>query len=150
MVLRPFTNEEASGELKGVGSLAGKVGITEINRLFKEVLNKEVERKQEILTIYKDLDKYYKLLFDRYDKSKLDTSIPKSGNEGPIKLQAQVSRKLRADVEGWFMGKLQAVSICRMFDNESDEKKKNKIMMGMYSYASSTTDNSGPFIKVSN
>ena len=30
MAIRPFTNEESSGELKGSGSLAGKVGITEI------------------------------------------------------------------------------------------------------------------------
>ena len=58
--------------------------------------------------------------------------------------------KLGKDVAGYYMGKFQAVSVCNMFDNISDEEKKNKIMTGMYSYASSTTENSGPFIKVSN
>ena len=52
MAIRPFTNEESSGELKGSGSLAGKVGITEINRLLKEIVGTEIERKQELMSLF--------------------------------------------------------------------------------------------------
>lgn len=150
LVIRPFTNEEASGELKGVGSLAGKVGITEINRLFKEIIGKEVERKAEIIRLYNNMNDFYKLMHERYDKQQLAKEDIPSGKNGYLELQRQVNMKLGADVAGYYMGKFQAVSVCRMFDNISDEKIKNKIKMGMYSYASSTTENSGPFIKVSN
>ena len=149
MVIRPFTNEESSGELKGVGSLAGKVGITEINRLFKEELGKEVERKAVLVPKFKNntID-FYDLFYKRYG-----TEVKTEGGESSVKdgssLRQVVEMKLDDDVKGYYMGKFQAVSICRIF-KEMKKEQQNRIMMGLYSYASSTTDFSGPFIKISN
>ena len=147
MAVRPFTNAESSGELKGKGSLAGKVGITEINRLFKLELGKEVERRLELETMFnRNPKKFFELFYERYKPSNsLPTTIT-----NPEELRAQVTMKLGDDIDGYYMGKFQAVSICRFFDEEKDEEKRNRIMMGMYAYASSTTDNSGPYLKVSN
>ena len=59
--------------------------------------------------------------------------------------------KLGDDVMGYYMGKFQAVSLCYIFDTViKKEKIRNEVMMGMYAYASSTTELSGPFIKISN
>ena len=149
MVIRPFTNEESSGELKGVGSLAGKVGITEINRLLKEELGKEVERKAVLVPKFKNnTTDFYDLFYKRYG-----TEVKTDGGESSVKdgssLRQVIEMKLDDDVKGYYMGKFQAVSICRIF-KEMKKEQQNKIMMGLYSYASSTTDFSGPFIKISN
>ena len=145
MAIRPFTNEESSGELKGSGSLAGKVGITEINRLLKEIVGKEIERKPVIVPLFKnDPDKFYELFFQRFkgaDNNKLNS----------VKDLKDEVAKLGDDVFGYYMGKFQAVSLCYMFDTViSKDELRNKVMIGMYAYASSTTELSGPFIKIAN
>ncbi len=149
MAIRPFTNEESSGELKGSGSLAGKVGITEINRLLKEIVGEEIERKQELMSLFnngKNNDKFYQLFYERFKGPGSDNNKLNS----PADLKAEVA-KLGDDVMGYYMGKFQAVSVCYMFDTVmKDDKMRNEVMMGMYSYASSTTEFSGPFIKISN
>ena len=147
MAIRPFTNEESSGELKGSGSLAGKVGITEINRLLKEVDIQEIERKPVLVDMYKNKNtKFYELFFQRFKP-------PGSDNNKLNKVDDLINEvtKLGDDVEGYYMGKFQAVSLCYIFDTViKKEKIRNEVMMGMYAYASSTTELSGPFIKISN
>jgi hypothetical protein len=146
MAIRPFTNEESSGELKGTGSLAGKVGITEINRLFKDIIGKEIERKPELVSLFKNnQDEFYKRFYERYKGNILESNI-KSAQD----LRSTIELKLGAEISGYFMGKFQAVSVCKMFDDIQSEEVKNKIMIGMYAYASSTTELSGPFLKISN
>ena len=149
MAIRPFTNEESSGELKGSGSLAGKVGITEINRLLKEIVGTEIERKQELMSLFNNNnnnDKFYQLFFERFKGPGSDNNKLNS----PTDLKAEVA-KLGDDVFGYYMGKFQAVSVCYMFDTVmKNDKMRNEVMMGMYAYASSTTELSGPFIKISN
>ena len=146
MAVRPFTNEEASGELKGSGSLAGKVGITEINRLLKLIVKKEIERKPVLMPLFLNKQKeFFKLFYERYEKEK-----GKVGINNDEDLQKEVN-KLGGDVMGYYMGKFQAVSVCHMFDTVmKNDEQRNQVMLGMYAYASSTTDNSGPFLKVSN
>ena len=147
MAIRPFTNEESSGELKGSGSLAGKVGITEINRLLKEVDIQEIERKPILVDMYKNKNtKFFELFFQRFKP-------PGSDNNKLNKVDDLINEvtKLGDDVEGYYMGKFQAVSLCYIFDTViKKEKIRNEVMMGMYAYASSTTELSGPFIKISN
>jgi hypothetical protein len=146
MAIRPFTNEESSGELKGTGSLAGKVGITEINRLFKDIIGKEIERKPELVSLFKNnQEEFYKRFYERYKGNILESNI-KSAQD----LRSTIELKLGAEISGYFMGKFQAVSVCKMFDDIQSEEVKNKIMIGMYAYASSTTELSGPFLKISN
>ena len=75
MAIRPFTNEESSGELKGSGSLAGKVGITEINRLLKEVNIQEIERKPILVDMYKNKNtKFFELFFQRFKPAGSDNN----------------------------------------------------------------------------
>ena len=57
--------------------------------------------------------------------------------------------KVGQDIYNYYMGKFQAVSIVNFLDKMTDDQK-NRAMLGMYAYASSTTELSGPFIKVSN
>ena len=106
-----------------------------------------IKRRLELETMFnRNPKKFFELFYERYKPSNsLPTTIT-----NPEELRAQVTMKLGDDIDGYYMGKFQAVSICRFFDEEKDEEKRNRIMMGMYAYASSTTDNSGPYLKVSN
>ena len=57
--------------------------------------------------------------------------------------------KVGQDIYNYYMGKFQAVTVCCYLEKMTEEQK-NRAMLGMYAYASSTTELSGPFIKVSN
>ena len=148
MSIRSFSIKNAadiSGEITGVGALAGKVGYTEINRIFKKFGLETVNKNTKIRT--EDQEKLFEFLIKEQKKVKLATTINKPveyrnalGTVGGVNINS-------AELEGWLISKVQSIETIMSINSAQD---KEKILLAMFAYASSTTKDSGPFVKVSN
>ena len=148
MGIRSFSIKKAddiSGEIAGIGALAGKVGYTEINRVFNKFGLLPVNKNTKIKT--ENQEKLFEFLVKEQKKVKLATTINNAieyrnalGTVGGVDINSE-------ELKGWLVSKVQSIETIMSINSAKD---KEKILLAMFAYASSTTKDSGPFIKVSN
>ena len=148
MGLRAFNiskKDDISADVAGLGALGGKVGYTEINRIFKKFGLQLVNKNTDIAS--RKMEESFQFLYEQIKKS--NTNLPttvKNGQDFKNALATTGGVNVNSpDFIGWIISKVQTVETVMSIESSRD---KEKILLGMFAYATSTTEDSGPFVLV--
>lgn len=151
MSLRSFNinkRDDISAEIKGVGALAGKCGYKQINIIFDMFRLLKVNTKQYILS--QSVEELFNFIYKEAKKDGKVSTVVTSGQDFKNALGTTGGVNLNTgELEGWLISKVQSIETIMSIRNAKDSERP-KILLAMFAYASSTTKDSGPFVKVSN
>ena len=144
-VVRPFTKQDISAEIKGVAAAGGKAGRTFINVVLKSMGKKPILGYKDANDIIK-AGKGYEALLALVLQTKFARRLPKTISEFMNKVMSKYSTNVKQ--KDFLRAKLQSADFCLRLEQLS-KSELNELVDKSIAYASSTIKQvSSVFIKI--
>lgn len=141
------SDQQIQGEIQGSTALHGKVGFGMINVVLKKLTGKTVTKRQDILNKMKTPDGFTKTIDKIVEMASCTMGVPYPTDEAMANFYEMAATK---DPD-YIRSKYQAVQLVYIVDqfSRTNPELAHKFVNELFAYASSTTDLSSVFVKVS-